>query len=103
MLIAHGMLGEKICARCGVETTLTIDHFIPKSNIGRMPVNTNINYVGLCQKCNQEKADKYVLPTWYEYLSPEQQGSLTRIMRYARSSVLASDADGQIKEYVKNL
>ena len=87
MFIARNIYGEKICARCGAGyIPLTKDHFIPKSC--KMNVNEEGNLVGICKQCNQEKANKVVLPEWYVFLKDEQREKLLRYMRYARSYVL---------------
>ena len=44
-----------LCYRCGSTKDITIDHIVPKSAEGR-GIPTNLQ--PLCQKCNQEKADR---------------------------------------------
>lgn len=102
MFYARDCFGNVICARCGARNVvLTKDHFIPKSC--RMLVNEEGNYVAICEACNKEKADKVVLPNWYEYLAEEQQTKLLRYMKYARSFILASCEDEEILKLVQEL
>lgn len=101
MKIAKDEHGYSICARCGKRDTLTKDHFIPKSC--RMTVNEEGNYVGLCVLCNREKADKFVLPSWYIFLSTEQQNALNRYVRYCRSWINSRCVDPEILVYVNEL
>ena len=101
MFIAKDEFGRVICAHCGNCCGLTVDHFIPKSC--GMSVNENGNYVGLCWKCNNEKADRVVLPAWNKYLKDEQKERLDRIMRYSRSWIITHTDDPEVVEYVLNL
>lgn len=101
MFIAKNNFGDKICARCGRIIKLTKDHFIPKSC--RMTVNENGNYVGLCEECNREKADKFVIPSWYTYLTEDQKESLNRYMRYSRSWIRSNCNDHDILSYMEKL
>lgn len=89
------------CAHCGIECKLTTDHFIPKSK--GMEVNRTGNYVGLCEKCNQEKADRIVTPDWYVYISEEKKENLKRYMRYNRSVLKNITDDPDVLEYLDNL
>lgn len=95
--------GEGQCARCGVYCKLTIDHFIPKSKILGMNSNDNGNLIGLCENCNQEKADKFVKPEWYLYLSEEKKENLKRYMRYTRSIIRENTDDPEVLEYLDEL
>ena len=101
MFIVYDKFGNHLCARCGKECELTIDHFIPKSC--RMAVNNDSNYVGLCVECNREKADRIVLPSWYRFLDPDRQAKLERIMRYARSYIIQHTEEQEIIDYVEEL
>ena len=101
MFFAKDPSGIKICARCGKYDKLTIDHFIPQSC--RMTVNESGNYVAICQACNRKKANSIVLPSWYTFLTQEQQSKLTRYMRYARSFVISHTDDEEIIEFVRSL
>lgn len=94
MFVVKNAKGETICARCGRIGKITKDHFIPKSC--GMTVSEEGNYVGICENCNQEKGNKIVLPTWYRFLSKEQQEKLVRYMRYARSYILQKCDDEEI-------
>lgn len=96
-------LGEGKCARCGKNCKLTVDHFIPKSKIFGLDVNRNGNYVGLCEKCNKEKADKIVTPDWYVYVSEEKKENLKCYMRYTRSILKNITDDPEILEYLEKL
>ena len=93
--------GEGKCAHCGEECKLTIDHFIPKSK--GINVNQSGNYIGLCEKCNQEKADRIVTPEWYIYISEEKKENLKRYMRYNRNVLKNITDDSDILEYLENL
>ncbi|MBR4344482.1 MAG: HNH endonuclease [Lachnospiraceae bacterium] len=101
MFVAYDNYNNSCCAHCGKRCAITTDHFIPKSC--RMSVNNELNYVGLCEECNKEKADKIVLPCWYKYLNSKQQLNLNRMMRYARSFILNHTDDAEIIEYVSKL
>ena len=101
MFIAKDKLGNEICAHCGQMSKLTRDHFIPKSC--RMNVNHDGNYVGVCEKCNREKADSIVLPSWYQYLNETQMNALRRYMKYARSYIISHCIDSNILEYIYKL
>ena len=102
MFVARNIFGNKICARCGKgNVSLTKDHFIPKSC--GMNVNGEGNYVAICRNCNQEKANKVVLPEWYEFLQAEQKEKLLRYMRYARSYVVKYVEDEEILKVVERL
>lgn len=93
--------GEGQCARCGRYCKLTIDHFIPKSC--RMTVNEQGNYVGLCEGCNKEKADKIVTPDWYIYLDEKRKLLLERYMRYAGSWIVGHTDDPEVLEYLEKI
>ncbi len=101
MFVVHDNYNNTVCAHCGRKCKITTDHFIPRSC--GMNVNGESNYVGLCEECNREKADKIVLPSWYSFLSTDQQLRLNRIMRYSRSYILGHTDDAEIIEYVSNL
>ena len=102
MFIARNIYGEKICARCGVENVpLTKDHFIPKSC--GLNVNEDGNLVAICRECNQEKADKVVMPEWYVFLKDEQREKLLRYMRYARSYMVTKIKDEDILKRINAL
>ena len=101
MFVARDGGGNEVCARCGKQDKLTIDHFIPKSC--KMTVNENGNYVKICRDCNQDKSNEIVLPSWYTYLDKEQQQRLCRYMRYARSYILDNTENKEIIEFVKSL
>ena len=101
MFIARDENG-KICARCGMmNEKLTKDHFIPKSC--KMNVNEEGNYVAICKKCNEEKANKVVMPDWYLFLADEQKEKLLRYMKYARSYVLENIDDEELAEQIRRL
>ena len=59
MFVARNHDGNEICARCGKNEKLTIDHFIPKSS--KMTINENGSYVKICKGCNQEKSNQIAL------------------------------------------
>ena len=102
MFIARNEHGSKICARCGrMNAVFTKDHFIPKSC--KMNVNEEGNYVALCKACNEEKANKVVMPEWYLFLQPEQKEKLLRYMRYARSYVLENLEDNELADEIRKL
>jgi len=59
----RGKNKKPVCAYCGTDGKLTIDHVIPISRwrefgIKRRVLNNKSNQVLACVKCNQEKADK---------------------------------------------
>lgn len=101
MFIAKNQFGDDICAHCGQMSVITKDHFIPKSC--RMNVNHDGNYVGVCENCNREKADRIVLPSWYQYLNETQMNALRRYMKYARSYIISQCNDSDILEYIHKL
>ena len=101
MYIATVCGNIQICARCGTVSELTKDHFIPQSCY--MTVNEAGNYVGLCAKCNSEKANRVVLPSWYTYLDENQKNNLNRYMRYCRSWILNNCTNPAVLSYVKKL
>ncbi len=68
-----------------------------------MSVNENGNYVMICERCNREKANKIILPSWYTYLAKDQQKRLERYMRYTRSWIRLNCKDEDILNYVEAL
>lgn len=60
------------CACCGktlrVGKNFTVEHIIPLSQGG---TNKPENLIGLCKKCNDEKADSIMPYHWYKYLSDD--------------------------------
>lgn len=101
MLTAKNKSGKVICARCGKEEMLTIDHFIPKCC--KMLVNGNSNLVGLCRACNAKKANTIVLPSWYKYLSKEKQAVLIRYMRYCYGWIKNNTDDPEVLRFIETL
>lgn len=101
MFFVKNEKGEYICARCGCGGKITKNHFIPKSC--GMTVNEEGNYVGICEKCNREKGDDIVLPSWYSFLPRGQQEELRRYLRYARSYVLQKCKDEEVEKYLREM
>lgn len=68
-----GSKSNQKCCHCGKEVYpgygATVDHFIPLDKGG---INRDLNFIMLCDKCNEEKSNKIVDPVKYlKYLKPE--------------------------------
>lgn len=95
------------CAHCGKKVYPkmyggkgTIDHYVPLSKGG---INQKINYVYLCEDCNEEKDSKILNPKQYlNYISPKRMNELYAYFQdyldgfeYAgRNNILACDEYG---------
>lgn len=71
------------CCYCGADTTLTVDHLIPKSLGGAESAD---NTVWACRKCNSSKNARDVFE-WWQLAHPDVFPPLLLIRRYLKLAV----------------